>query len=250
MLVIPDNALEYPELESNSGPIPDNLEISDHPIARGLIRAFPLNYRQTRSLTRYAIDEGFEPEKRITRVNITQKRGRPYFDGSTSYVELMTPHHFREDTDTSLFTLSLRVNPDRQNQTEYIFGGNTAYVNIRLLSGVVQFLRQGQAVLAADSSTITAKQDHTITAVYDRLKTIDGTNAEFLYVDGRLVGTGTNTVAFSWFAVPFVLGRLSSGSTTSQFQGTIDNVLYWQRGLKALEIAELHRKPLVVYKPI
>lgn len=248
MLIIPDRGLEYPGFNSRHLTLPPQVALSDDPLARGIVRSFPLNNWQSRSLNTYTIDSAFTPEVEVSYNDIVYEEGRPEFNGSTSYVSLCAAHHIREDTSRALFTLSLRCKPYVTTGTQYIFGGLNAYPSFLIFGGEFIWAREATTALVIDTEAVVANQEYILTAVHDFNKLIDGINTNFFYVNDRLAGVSASTSGFSWLANPFLIGKRQSN--TDYFIGQISDVNFWARGLSHGEISAYVSNPRRIYRPV
>lgn len=154
--------------------------------------------------------------------------GALQYDGSDDYVDCGTIAAMVQPV-----TVAAWVNPTNFAATRTIFGGTSGVLQFRInTSGVLAFVKLNILNIGASTGTVTAGVWSFVAGTYDAAG-----NFAF-YLNGVLIGTGTNSTNMEGFGVQ--LGRNGVSAGAEQFLGQMDSNLVLSRVLSAREIAALY----------
>jgi hypothetical protein len=155
------------------------------------------------------------------------------FNGSNSYISMLTMNNI--PMGNSARTLSVWMNPSSISNlwTLTAIGYGSPSTNNAFMFGLGNNIISVQGWVSDYSSPLT----YTVGQWMHAVCTYDGTNIK-IYVDGALIGSGTNTL-WNTTGTEFYFGaRPSQGN--SFFPGQLDDIGIWNRALTPQEITDLY----------
>lgn len=158
------------------------------------------------------------------------------FDGIDDYVLLPNESDF-DITDSITVQAWIKVNKfDIPNQAIVTKGDNTWRLSRNFLNNTISFALSG--VWQIDGTVeVDDNQWHHIAGVYDG-------SVMSLYIDGILDVSSNRTGSIITTDDPVIIGSNYQGLPTRFFEGSIDDVIIWNRGLTQLEIIKTMAAPV------